>query len=79
MPGPPAASRAAVNISCSLGPQQQTGFSGLWWPGEIDRLRDARQLYGPCSAYFVGSANKQLHAIIAIYPSFSVLGGCVTK
>ena len=75
----PLAVQQSIDISCSLGPQQQTCFSGLWWPGEIDRLTDARQLYGPCSAYFVGSANKQLHAIIAIYPSFSVLGGCVTK
>ena len=70
----PLAVQQSIDISCSLGPQQQTCFSGLWWPGEMDRLTDARQLYGPCSAYFVGSANKQLHAIIAIYPSFSILG-----
>jgi len=49
-----------INISCSLGPQQQTHSNGVQRANRTDRQMDNVPLHRPCSIYYAGSANNNL-------------------
>jgi len=53
-----------IGISCLMCPQQQTCSSSVQWPdgtdGRTDEWMDARQMPGPCSTYYAGSANNSM-------------------